>query len=125
MNGLTLDSGAFIAAQKNDRAFLRFIDRHRQAKAKITVSALVLAQAWRGNVPLVARLINACAIEEFTLAMWKPIGQLLGRTGTADVVDAVVAFSAHLRGDTIVTSDIDDMERLLAELGSKSLLFPV
>ena len=45
-------------------------------------------------------------------------GELLGRTGTDDPVDAIVAQSAARRGDVVLTSDPTDMQRLADDLGS-------
>jgi len=39
-------------------------------------------------------------------------GELCGRTGTADVIDASVLLCALARGDRIVTSDPGDLRRL-------------
>ena len=46
------------------------------------------------------------------LLMGKAAGLLCGATGTADVVDAAVAACAWLYDD-VVTSDPDDMRRLV------------
>jgi predicted nucleic acid-binding protein len=42
----------------------------------------------------------------------------MGRTGTDDPVDAIVAQSAARRGDIILTSDPDDLQRLADDLGT-------
>ena len=39
-------------------------------------------------------------------------GELLGRAGLADVVDAAVVVGAASRGDEIVTGDMEDISRL-------------
>jgi len=44
-------------------------------------------------------------------------GRLLGRTKTADVVDAVVVATALRQRATILTSDPDDIERLVRASG--------
>lgn len=44
--------------------------------------------------------------------------ELLGRTGTDDPVDAIVAQSAARRGDVVLTSDPVDLQRLADDLGS-------
>jgi hypothetical protein len=41
-------------------------------------------------------------------------GIALGRVPGSTVVDAIVVASAALRGDTIYTSDVSDLERLRA-----------
>lgn len=39
----------------------------------------------------------------------RAVGQLLGATGTTDVVDASAAWCARQRGHGVVTSDPDDL----------------
>jgi hypothetical protein len=46
----------------------------------------------------------------------RALGALLGATGTSDVVDGHVAVLAAA-GDEVLTSDPDDMQRLLAARG--------
>jgi len=42
----------------------------------------------------------------------KQAGALCGLAGTSDVVDAAVMASAATRGDTVLTTDYDDLARL-------------
>ena len=106
--GLTLDAGALIAAEKNRREFWAIWKLALQRDARITVPAVVLAQAWRGNSSSIARLLPTCIVEPMDEAGAKRIGAWLGRTRQNDVVDAAVVVGAVVRGDTIVTSDPDE-----------------
>ena len=63
-SGLTLDSGALIAAEKRVRRFLAIWAAALERGARVTVPAVVLAQVWRGNSPAIARLLPACSIED-------------------------------------------------------------
>jgi hypothetical protein len=49
----------------------------------------------------------------------KRIGGLLARSKTSDVVAAAVVLGVSDRGDAIVTSDPEDVQRLLAAAGIK------
>ena len=40
------------------------------------------------------------------------VGNLLARAGTSDVVDAHVVLTADRRDATVLTSDVEDLERL-------------
>jgi predicted nucleic acid-binding protein len=111
--GLTLDAGALIAAEKNGREFWALWKLAIQRDARITVPAVVLAQTWRGNSPAIARLLPACVVEPVDEPAAKRIGAFLGRTRQSDVVDAAVVVGALARGDTILTSDPEDIRRLL------------
>lgn len=72
---------------------------------------------WRGNSPAIARILNACEIEILDEVRAKRIGALLAKSKTSDVVDAAVVLGASERGDAIVTSDPEDIERLIAANG--------
>jgi len=113
--GLTLDSGALIAAEKGDRVFWALWKKAMDRQARITVPASVLAQVWRGNSPVVARVLDVCDVEVLDEPGAKRIGVLLARDSKgSDIVDASVVVGATLRGDAIVTSDPEDIDRLVA-----------
>jgi hypothetical protein len=73
---------------------------------------VVLAQAWRGNAPRIARLLRGCVVEPLDAEGARQVGLLLAEGHTADVIDAVVVRSAFRRRDSIVTSDPVDITRL-------------
>jgi len=77
---------------------------------------------------LVSRLLHAywaraahedSTIEPLDLPCAKAIGLLLAKSGTSDVIEAMVVLGAVGRRDAIVTSDPEDIERLLAAAGAK------
>jgi predicted nucleic acid-binding protein len=108
---VTYDTGALIAAERNER---RMWVRHwalLEAGAAITVPAPVIAQAWRGGArhALLARLLAGCTPESLDDPQARRIGVLARRTGHSDVVDLAVAEGALRRGDLVVTSDPDDL----------------
>jgi hypothetical protein len=78
----------------------------------------VLGQVWRGG-PRQARLARALQgvdVRPFDRALGRASGELLGTTGSADVIDAAVVLLAA-DGDEIVTVDRDDFEDLVAAAG--------
>lgn len=120
MSGVTYDSGALVAAERDDR---RMWAMHRRALERLhtpTVPAGVLAQAWRGGPqPLLARLLDGCAIEPLDEPAARAAGQLLARAQSADVIDASVVAGSLRRGDAIVTSDRRDIESLANAVGRR------
>lgn len=115
--GLTLDAGALIAAEKQDRHLMSVLKKAAAREATITVPAVVLAQAWRGNSPIIARLLTSCVVEDLDELGAKRIGVLLSKSRRSDVVDAAVVVGARLRDDWIVTSDPDDIAHLVEAAG--------
>jgi hypothetical protein len=110
---MTLDAGALIAIEKGDRQLAAGLENARLKKCLLTVPSVALAQVWRGNSPRISRALDFCAVEEFDEEMAKVVGVLLAKTGTSDVVDATVVEGAARRGDVVMTSDPDDIKRLL------------
>ena len=52
-------------------------------------------------------------------------GRLLGRTKTRDVVDAVVVTTALRQGAAILTSDPEDIERLVRASGREAAVIGI
>ncbi len=111
---IVLDAGGLIAIDNNDRrigALLRIAHRDR---IPVRTSAAVVAQAWRDGARQanLARTLAGIDIVPVDTVVGRRIGELLERTGTADVVDGHVALLTD-PGDIVITSDRSDIERLL------------
>jgi len=115
--GLTLDSGALIAAERGDRRFWALWERAEQRDADVTVPANVLAQVYRGSrSAIVARVVRACVVEPVDEALARRIGEICGRSGVDDVVDVSVVVGAAARRDHVVTTDVRDLTRIAAHV---------
>ena len=116
MSGLTLDAGALIAFERNDRAVLIIIARAYEQKIRLATVAGVVGQVWRDGrrQARLARLLGSQLIEIESLddRRARAAGQLCGVAGTSDIVDASVVLCARARGHAVVTSDLDDLHRL-------------
>jgi hypothetical protein len=114
--GLTLDAGALIAFERNDRRVVALIARALHHECTLVVPAGVVGQVWRDGRKQ-ARLARLLAADEIEIEVLddrgaREAGQLCGVTSTADVIDASVVLCAKARGHRIVTSDPEDLERL-------------
>jgi hypothetical protein len=115
MTGVTYDSGALIAADRDDRRMWILHRRLLQRGQTPAVPAGVLAQAWRGGPqPLLSRLLAGCQIEALTESLARSAGTLLAGARSADVIDATVVVGASARRDSVFTSDRGDLEALSA-----------
>lgn len=116
MPGLTLDAGALIAFERNDRRLVALIARAFANGYTMIVPAGVVGEIWRDGRRQVrlAKLLGADEVEIEPLDdhRARAAGQLCGITGTSDVIDASVVLCARARGYRIVTSDPDDLQRL-------------
>lgn len=119
MPGITYDAGALVAAERGDRLLWSLHRRALERGLRPTVPAGVLGQAWRGGPQAeLSRLLKGCRIEGLDETRARTAGDACGRAGTADVIDASVAVGAIARGDLVVTSDRNDIERLATALGT-------
>ncbi len=113
-----LDAGALIAIDRRDRRFgakLRVLQRRSTA---LRASSAVVAQVWRdgSRQANLARVLTGVSIEPLGRGDSRRIGELLGRTMTADVVDGHVALLTE-PADVVFTSDPDDLRALLEARG--------
>ncbi|MGI8623272.1 MAG: hypothetical protein ACR2NB_07235 [Solirubrobacteraceae bacterium] len=120
---LVLDAGGLIGVDRRDRqvgALLRVAQRER---IPVRSSSAAVAQVWRSGSRQanLARVLAGTAIAALDPAASRRIGELLGHSGTVDVVDGHVALLVA-PDDTVFTSDADDIGRLLEERGIHATL---
>lgn len=113
---VVFDAGALIGVERADRRVEVFVRRSRERRERVVVPAGVLAQVWRKGQrqARLARLLRRDLAEIVPLdgVAARAVGQLLGASGTTDVVDASVVWCARKRNATVLTSDPDDLRRL-------------
>lgn len=107
MPGVTYDTGALIAAERNDRRMWALHAAFMAEEIVPTVPAPVLAEAWRGGPrqASLSRLLAMCTVEDMTTIHAKAVGVLSGKCGHDDVVDVAVVEGALRRGDAVVTAN--------------------
>ena len=120
MTGLTLDSGALVAFERNDRNVVAIIARAVERRVPLAIPAGVVGQVWRDGrrQARLARLLGSSAvdIEPLDDMRARAAGQLCGASKTSDVIDASVVLCAKARGHSLMTSDASDMRRLAPAL---------
>jgi len=113
---MVLDAGALIGLERNDRAMWRRL-KTALLKSEVPVThGGVVGQAWRGRGPRqapLARALQAIDVRPLDHAAGRAAGELLQRARARDVVDAAIVLLAE-DGDTIFTSDPDDIGPLAA-----------
>jgi hypothetical protein len=116
MAGVTYDTGALVAAERNDRAMWALHAGFLAEEVVPTVPAPVLAEAWRGGgrQASLSRLLALCAIEPMSEDQARRVGVLAGKAAHDDIVDVTVVEGAARRRDAIVTSN-DTHIRSIAE----------
>ncbi len=87
-----------------------------QEHVAVRSSAGAVAQAWRDGARQanLARVLSGVDVAALDLVAAKRIGPLLGTTATSDAVDGHLAQLVE-PGDQLLTSDPQDMRRLLGD----------
>ena len=116
MSGLTLDAGALIALDRDDRQVVRLLARTFTIGSRVTIPAGALAQSVRQpqRQARLARLLRQPTTDVIALDQLDAVvvGRMLARSGTSDVIDAHVVLCAQRAQQSVVTSDPDDLARL-------------
>jgi hypothetical protein len=114
---LVLDAGALIALERNDRPMWARLEAASAATLDVVVPVGALAQVWRGTSRQ-ARLSQALAktrAGEFD-AIARAAGELCRAARSSDPIDAAVVLNAIGATSVIVTSDPNDIRRLIRSL---------
>lgn len=113
MAGVTLDTGALIAAERNDLRFWIWWKWLCSQRIVADVPAPVLAQAWRGaRSTRIAAVVAGCRILPMDADGARRSGHLCAMAGSSDVVDAFVVVCAAAQQTDILTSDPQDLHSL-------------
>jgi hypothetical protein len=116
MSGVTLDAGALIALDRDDRRVIALLARAAEVGARVTVPATAFAQAVRrpARQARLARLARQVTTDLVPLdgPDATRVGVLLAESRTSDIVDAHVVVCARRCRQPIVTTDPQDLRRL-------------
>jgi predicted nucleic acid-binding protein len=126
MTPVVYDAGVLVAADRNVRGV--WADHRVRLESGIVpvVPTPVIAQVSRSPAQVqLRRLLRGCDVVSLTEQQAHAAGQLLGRTGTNDVVDAVVARTAAELGADVVTGDRADIRRLIEAGGASSQIIDI
>jgi predicted nucleic acid-binding protein len=113
--GVVLDAGPFIALERRNAVMVALVRRFLATSTPLVTSAGVVAQVWRGGekrqVP-VAHLLRRVEVVDLDRSVARLLGRMLGLSGTADPIDAHVAFLARQRAWPVLTSDVADLRAI-------------
>lgn len=123
MTALVLDAGALVALERANRNMHNEIQRALQIGKPVRTNPNVIAQVWRNGArqARLAKALRKITIEPITQEDGFRAGELMGATGTKDVVDATVALMAK-SGDRVYTSDVGDLRNLCEATGFKAVV---
>lgn len=126
MTKVVYDAAVLVAADRNERrAWVEHKVRLEFGLLPL-VPAAVVAQVSRSSLQAqLRRFLAGCAVVPLGETEAHEAGRLLGKSRTSDVVDAVVVAIAARKRATILTSDRDDIERLVTASGREITVIAV
>jgi hypothetical protein len=122
MSGVTYDTGALLAAERNNRRMWALHAGYLAEEVIPTVPAPVLAESWRGDSrqASLSRLLRMCDTEPMSEDLARNVGVLAGKSSHDDIVDVSVVEGAIRRDDAVVTSNVTHI-RKIADAGGVTL----
>jgi predicted nucleic acid-binding protein len=115
-DGIVLDSGAISAALEGRFRILAELSLAERLGIPVRVSAVTLTEVLRGHRrdDLIRSLLRDAHQDPVTGEIGQAAGELLGRTGRSDTIDAIVAVTAERAGKRVrlLTGDPDDLRIL-------------
>jgi hypothetical protein len=126
MSRLVLDAGAFVAFERGDAAVRARLAAARKLGMEVATTSPVVGQVWRDGrrQALLARLVPAVHVVAPDVTAARRAGELLAKTKSDDVVDALVVGLVR-EADIILTSDPRDIRSLLAAAGVRATIVTV
>lgn len=121
---LVLDSEGLVKFSAGDPRVRAYFESTRERRGRVAVSAITLTEVLRGgprDAP-VHRVLSRITVLPVTAELARRAGELLGVTGLSGhrcSIDAVVAATSLdlMRPIVLLTSDPDDLNRLVEEAG--------
>lgn len=122
MNEMIYDVGALISIDRGQASDALALHRERLARGvRVCVPAVVAARVVRdpARQNRLMRALRGCDVIPFGEDDYGPVGRLLAKSGTSDVVDGFVALTTARRGAAVITSNRADIAPLLGALGAR------
>lgn len=119
---VVLDAGALVAVERGHGRLAALLKRESLAGRPPLTHGGIIGQVWRsgtGRQASLARVVEVIDVRPLDEPLGRRSGELLGRAGRTDVIDAAVVLLAR-DGDRIYTSDPSDL-RVLAEAAERQV----
>jgi predicted nucleic acid-binding protein len=118
VSGVVYDAAVLVAADRNERRTWAEHKVRLELGVLPSVPAPVVAQVSRSpQQAQLRRFLKGCVVVPLGESDAHEAGLLLGKTRTADVIDAVVVTIALRQNAMILTSDPHDIKRLVRASG--------
>lgn len=121
MAALVFDAGGLIALDRGKREVGALLAVAAETGVEVVTSAACVAQVWRdpARQARLARALAGFLERSLDPSAARDCGLLLARARTSDIADAAITLLID-DGDTVVTSDPDDIAHLLNTTGTQA-----
>ena len=118
MSTIVYDAAVLVAADRNERqAWAEHKVRLELGIVPLVPTPVVVQVSRSPQQVQLRRFLTGCVVVPLGETEAHEAGLLLGMTKTSDIVDAVVVTTAFRQQATILTSDPDDIRRLVRASG--------
>ena len=115
---MILDAGVLVSIDRGEESARTFLTSSSRRAEPLHTTAAVAAQVWRNGSTQarLAKALRAMTVHPFRSEDFAPVGEILRRSGTSDVVDAHLVVVAVRLGQNIITADEEDFTTLTGHL---------
>ena len=118
MSAVVYDAAVLVAADRNERrAWAEHKTRLELGVVPLVPAPVVVQVSQSPQQAQLRRFLTGCVVVPLGETEAHEAGRLLGMTKTSDIVDAVVVTTALRQKATILTSEPDDIQRLIMASG--------
>lgn len=114
--GFVFDTGMLLSLERRKQRATQFLALAQHDRIPVRVPSPVFTEWWRGRTDRREDIRRSFEIESPTEDVLRLAGEALAQVKGAFegciVVDALVIACAAVRGDTVLTGDLDDFARL-------------
>lgn len=114
--GFVFDTGMLVALERRKQRANHFLTLAQRDRIPIRVPAPVYSEWWRGRTDQRETLRRTFDLESPSEPVLRLAGEALaqvkGKFEACIVIDALVIACAAVRGDAVLTGDVDDFARL-------------
>ncbi len=126
MSNVVYDAAVLVSADRNDRrAWAEHKARLESGIVPLVPAPVVAQVSGSSQQAQLRRFLTGCAVAPLDESEAHEAGRLLGKTRTTDIVDAVVVTTAIHKKAMILTSDPDDIKRLVEASGREITVIAV
>lgn len=108
----TLDTGALIGIERRRQRVVTLWRSALMFEVPLIAPTVAIAEWWRGRTDAREAILRAVVVEPLDVEVARMAGEAMASVRGSTLADSIVMSSAARSGGVVLTSDVDDMDRL-------------